>query len=67
MICTACCGEFDIDQEGGRTGVIGEFIAVAFCPTCFAGIMDFAEQEMAHYDEDYLLELIDKWGLDGGR
>ena len=58
--CTVCSGPFNIDQEGGRQGEIG-ILPVAFCPTCFAGIMDFAEQEMRHYDEDYLKELCDGW------
>lgn len=52
-----CNGPFSLDQEGGRRGVIGEFITFAFCPTCLAGIMDWAEQELQSYDPDYLEEL----------
>ena len=42
-ICTVCDGPFDIELEGGVEGAIG-ILPVAFCPTCKAGIMDFAEQ-----------------------
>lgn len=66
MVCTICDGPFDIDQEGGRNGYIG-ILPVSFCVTCFAGIMDFAEQEMAFYDEDYLLEVAEMWGIINGR
>ena len=55
--CTICEGSFDLDLEGGRRGSIG-ILPVAFCPTCLAGIMDFAETELRFYDEDYLLELF---------
>ena len=41
--CTVCDGEFNIDQEGGAEGDIG-ILPVAFCPTCKAGILDFADQ-----------------------
>ena len=58
--CCVCNGPFSPDQEGGRIGTIG-ILPVAFCPTCFTGVMDFAEQEMEHYDEDYLKELCDGW------
>jgi len=58
--CCVCNGPFSPDQEGGRIGTIG-ILTVAFCPTCFTGVMDFAEQEMEHYDEDYLKELCDGW------
>jgi hypothetical protein len=56
--CTICEGPFDIDQEGGRRGSIG-MLPVAFCPMCLAGIMDFAEQELQHYDPDYIDELFE--------
>ena len=59
--CSLCNGPFDIDQEGGRQGTIGTFITVAFCPTCFVGLMDFAEQELRFYDPEYLEELLDGW------
>jgi len=45
LICTVCDCPFDIEAEGGRAGDIG-ILPVAFCPTCSAGIMDFAEQEL---------------------
>ena len=45
LTCTVCDGPFDIETEGGRAGNIG-IVPVAFCPTCTAGIMDFAEQEL---------------------
>ncbi len=41
--CTVCDGPFDIESEGGVEGYIG-ILPVAFCPTCMAGIYDFAEQ-----------------------
>ena len=41
--CTICSGSFDLDAEGGIEGFIG-MLPVAFCPTCKAGIFDFAEQ-----------------------
>lgn len=41
--CTCCTGDFDIDAEGGVEGFIG-ILPVVFCPTCKAGIFDFAEQ-----------------------
>lgn len=56
--CTICDGDFDLDLEGGRQGYIG-ILAVSFCVTCYAGIMDFAEQELRLCDEDYLEELFD--------
>ena len=48
MICTICDGEFDIETEGGDTGFIG-ILPVNFCPTCKAGILDYAEQ--FNYDD----------------
>lgn len=42
-ICTICNGDFDLDTEGGAEGYIG-ILPVQFCPTCKAGIMDFADQ-----------------------
>ena len=41
--CTICEGPFDLEKEGGITGAIG-MLPVAFCPTCKAGIYDFADQ-----------------------
>lgn len=47
-ICTICDGEFDLETEGGDIGFIG-ILPVAFCPTCKAGILDYAEQ--FNYDD----------------
>lgn len=41
--CTCCTGLFNQETEGGCEGFIG-MLPVAFCPTCKAGIMDFADQ-----------------------
>lgn len=41
--CTCCTSLFDMDAEGGVAGFIG-ILPVFFCPTCKAGIMDFADQ-----------------------
>ena len=41
--CTVCDGPFDIIGEGGIDGYIG-VLSVAFCPTCYAGIVDMVEQ-----------------------
>ena len=41
--CTICEGEFNPGTEGGTAGYIG-ILPVSFCPTCHAGIMDYAEQ-----------------------
>ena len=43
LTCTVCEGDFDIEKEGGSEGFIG-MLPVSFCPTCKAGIMDYAEQ-----------------------
>jgi hypothetical protein len=45
--CTICEGEFNPSTEGGRSGYIG-ILPVNFCPTCTAGILDFAEQNIEH-------------------
>lgn len=42
--CSLCECEFDLEAEGGSEGVIGTFIHVAFCPTCYAGIWDMVQQ-----------------------
>lgn len=42
LYCSICSTNFDVDAEGIE-GDIG-IIPVAFCPTCKAGIRDFAEQ-----------------------
>jgi len=41
--CTVCDGPFDIIGEGGIDGYIG-ILSVAFCPTCYAGIVDMVQQ-----------------------
>ena len=41
--CTVCDGPFDIIGEGGIDGYIG-ILPVAFCPTCYAGIVDMVQQ-----------------------
>jgi hypothetical protein len=58
LSCTICSGEFNPGTEGGRCGYIG-ILPVNFCPTCHAGIMDFAEQEMQGEElvDDKQLEL----------
>jgi hypothetical protein len=58
LSCTICSGEFNPGTEGGRCGYIG-ILPVNFCPTCHAGIMDFAEQEMQREElvDDDQLEL----------
>ena len=42
-MCTVCDGPFDIIGEGGIDGYIG-VLSVAFCPTCYAGIVDMVQQ-----------------------
>jgi len=49
--CSICAGLFNIDTEGGTAGYIG-ILPVSFCPTCHAGIMDYAEQFSSTF-EDY--------------
>lgn len=44
--CTICSGLFSIETEGGCHGFIG-ILPVAFCPTCRAGILDFADLSIA--------------------
>jgi len=41
--CSICDCEFDMETEGGMSGLFG-ILPVAFCPTCFAGIEDMMEQ-----------------------
>jgi len=45
LVCTICCGNFNIETEGGSEGNIG-ILPVAFCPTCKTGIYDFCDQQM---------------------
>lgn len=49
--CTICCGPFNPGTEGGRCGYIG-ILPVSFCPTCYSGIMDFADQMREGEDEE---------------
>jgi len=41
-ICNVCQCDFT-DDEGGIQGYLG-ILPVAFCPTCFCGLCDMAEQ-----------------------
>lgn len=54
--CTACSGEFNLDTEGGIEGNFG-ILPMAFCPTCYACMMDMAYQcmvlECPHCGKDY--------------
>lgn len=59
LTCSICNGETCLETEGGRQGFIG-ILPICFCPSCLAGVMDFAEQELMHYDEDYVAELVEK-------
>lgn len=51
-ICTICSSEFDIVDEGGVEGDIG-ILPVCFCPTCNAGILDYAEQILCSVCSQY--------------
>lgn len=48
--CSTCSCEYT-DDEGGVQGYFG-MIPVSFCPTCFAGAMDMAEQFGAGQSEE---------------
>ena len=54
--CTACSGPFNLDTEGGIEGNFG-VLPMAFCPTCYACMMDMASQCMTqvcpHCGMDY--------------
>jgi hypothetical protein len=39
MNCSVCQCEFDIENDGGVEGYFG-IIPVAFCPTCYACMVD---------------------------
>ena len=43
VTCNICTRNFDLDSEGGITGVLG-ILPVDFCPTCLAGIIDMVSQ-----------------------
>ena len=49
LVCTICNGKFNIETEGGAEGDIG-ILPVQFCPTCKAGVLDFAEQQLPGFD-----------------
>lgn len=42
--CSICSCPFDVDSEGGISGIIGTFITVELCPTCYSGMIDMFEQ-----------------------
>ena len=41
--CTVCKSLFDMEGEGGTSGLIG-MLWVTFCPYCLSGILDMAQQ-----------------------
>jgi len=41
--CTACKGDFDLETEGGVAGNFG-ILPMAFCPTCYTGMVDMVHQ-----------------------
>lgn len=47
--CSVCRCEYT-DDEGGTVGYIG-ILPVAFCPTCFAGVIDMAQQYLGLEDQ----------------
>ena len=49
--CSICDVEFEEESEGGVIGYLG-ILPVAFCPTCFSGIMDMAEMLRVIDDEE---------------
>lgn len=53
--CSICRCDFDLDAEGGIEGWIG-IIPIAFCPTCKAGIYDFAMQTWFFDDREDFYE-----------
>lgn len=48
--CSTCSCEYT-DDEGGVQGYFG-ILSVSFCPTCFACLMDMAEQFGAGQSEE---------------
>lgn len=57
--CSICGGPFDLDAEGGCEGSIG-ILPVAFCPTCKAGILDFADSYQPGFDCPHCQEYIER-------
>jgi len=49
--CSVCNCDFSLDEEGGIAGNFG-VLPVQFCPTCFACMMDMADQLRGNDDED---------------
>ena len=49
--CTICDSTFCPETEGGDIGFIG-ILPVAFCPTCRAGIFDYAEQMSYGWEDE---------------
>jgi hypothetical protein len=47
--CSVCLCDYTED-EGGIVGYIG-ILPVAFCPTCFSGIIDMAQQYLGVEDQ----------------
>ena len=43
MECSICSAEFDVENEGGVVGDLG-ILPVAFCPTCYSGVVDMVSQ-----------------------
>ena len=48
--CSICRCDYT-DDEGGTVGYIG-ILPVAFCPTCFAGVIDMAQQYLGFEDQE---------------
>jgi len=42
-VCSVCGTDFDIECEGGISGVIGTFITVDLCSICYSGLVDMFE------------------------
>jgi len=50
--CSICDSDFDLNGEGGIAGDIG-ILPFALCPTCYAGVLDMAQQIMCPFCEGY--------------
>ena len=53
MKCSVCDSVFDIEAEGGIAGEFG-ICPVAFCPWCFASMVDMVQQGCYRCQEDEL-------------
>ena len=49
--CSVCRGEFDLETEGGIEGDFG-ILPVAFCPTCYACMVDMVSQVIELWEND---------------